>query len=277
MTCISLSILNQEQEVRKAKIDDSDSLKELTITGKDFVCLAARDCQLQDGDVIQVCLDTPNTYLMVKLDATLDSSLIYVPEQKWTFPIIKNENAIEARAAYRLETKKPYISVRIATKEEIKSYRNWALNPHDLQHFTGAYPHASANVETRNDATFFACNAIDGTFANLYHGPYPYQSWGINQQLDAALKIEFGREVLLDKVILTLRADFPHDNYWQQVTLKFSDGTHEVFKTVKTEQRQSFTFAKRAVEWVILTELIQADEPSPFPALTQIELFGQNK
>ena len=94
MTCISLSILNQEQEVRKAKIDDSDSLKELTITGKDFVCLAARDCQLQDGDVIQVCLDTPNTYLMVKLDATLDSSLIYVPEQKWTFPIIKNENVI---------------------------------------------------------------------------------------------------------------------------------------------------------------------------------------
>ena len=124
---------------------------------------------------------------------------------------------------------------------------------------------------------FLACNAIDGTFANLYHGPYPYQSWGINQQLDAALKIEFGREVLLDKVILTLRADFPHDNYWQQVTLKFSDGTHEVFKTVKTEQRQSFTFAKRAAEWVILTELIQADEPSPFPALTQIELFGQNK
>ena len=39
MTCISLSILNQEQEIRKAKIDDSDSLKELTITGKDFVCL----------------------------------------------------------------------------------------------------------------------------------------------------------------------------------------------------------------------------------------------
>ncbi len=78
-------------KLEKAKIDDSDSLKELTITGKDFVCLAARDCQLQDGDVIQVCLDTPNTYLMVKLDATLDSSLIYVPEQKWTFPIIKNE------------------------------------------------------------------------------------------------------------------------------------------------------------------------------------------
>ena len=53
---------------------------------------------------------------------------------------------------------------------------------------------------------------------------------GINQQLDAALKIEFGREVLLDKVILTLRADFPHDNYWQQVTFPT---VHEVLKLLR--------------------------------------------
>ena len=32
----------------------------------------------------------------------------------------KNENAIEARAAYRFETKKPYISVRIATKKKLR-------------------------------------------------------------------------------------------------------------------------------------------------------------
>ena len=69
---------------------------------------SARDCQLQDGDVIQVCLDTPNTYLMVKLDATLDSSLIYVPEQKWTFPITKMKT-LSKRGVYRFETKKPYI------------------------------------------------------------------------------------------------------------------------------------------------------------------------
>ncbi|MGH2152903.1 hypothetical protein ACQ1Z6_15420, partial [Enterococcus faecalis] len=80
-------------------------------------------------------------YLMLKLDVTLDSSLIYVPEQKCTYSIIKYEYAIEARAAYRFESKKPYISVRIATKGEIKSYRNWSLNPHDLQQFTGAYRH----------------------------------------------------------------------------------------------------------------------------------------
>ena len=116
----------------------------------------------------------------------------------------KNENVIEARAAYRFETKKPYISVRIATKEEIKSYRNWALNPHDLQHFTGAYPLMHLPTWKREMMPLFACNAIDGTFANLYHGPYPYQSWGINQQLDAALKIEFGREVLLDKSDLNI-------------------------------------------------------------------------
>ena len=38
MTCISLSILNQEQEVRKAKIDDSDSLKRVNYYRKRF-CL----------------------------------------------------------------------------------------------------------------------------------------------------------------------------------------------------------------------------------------------
>ena len=56
---------------------------------------------------------------MVRLDATLDSSLIYVPEQNGRSNH-KNENVIEARAAYRFETKKPYISVRIATKEKVK-------------------------------------------------------------------------------------------------------------------------------------------------------------
>ncbi|GFH42962.1 hypothetical protein Hs30E_15130 [Lactococcus hodotermopsidis] len=38
----------------------------------------------------------------------------------------------------------------------------------------------------------FARNAIDGVFATLSHGVYPYQSWGINRQEDAALTIDFG-------------------------------------------------------------------------------------
>ena len=77
--------------------------------------------------------------------------------------------------------------MRIATKEEIKSYRNWALNPHDLQHFTGAYPHASANVEREMMLLLLVMRLTV---------PSQSLSWavslsimGINQQLDAALKL----------------------------------------------------------------------------------------
>ena len=44
--------------------------------------------------------------------------------------------------------------VRKAFAEEQTSYRNWALNPHDQKDVANVYPHAYANVETRNDATF---------------------------------------------------------------------------------------------------------------------------
>ena len=60
------------------------------------------------------------------------------------------------------------------------------------------------------------------------------------------------------------------------MTLKFSDGTHEVLKLLRLSNARALPL-RNGAEWVILTELIQADEPSPFPALTQIELFGQNK
>ena len=31
---------------------------------------------------------------------------------------------------------------------------------------------------------------------------------------------------------------------------------------------------KKGITWVRLEELIKADDPSPFPALTQIEVYG---
>ncbi len=60
--------------------------------------------------------------------------------------------------------------------------------------------------------------------ANESHGSFPYQSWGINQQADAQITIDFGREIVTDKIALVLRGDYPHDSYWEAVTLEFSDG-----------------------------------------------------
>ena len=52
-----------------------------------------------------------------------------------------------------------------------------------------------------------------------------YTSWGINRDPGAALTLDFGREVLLDELRITERADFPHDNYWVKATVEFSDGS----------------------------------------------------
>lgn len=90
------------------------------------------------------------------------------------------------------------------------------------------------------------------------------------------MTIDFGRAVTLDKVVFTLRSDFPHDNFWEKVTVAFSDGTSEDFATIKTNVRQTFTFKARTVTSVTFQQLIKSADESPFPALTQIEFFGKN-
>lgn len=276
MTKLTIAIQDKAGELRTATRGEEQKEMPLTDSAEHLVHLAMKNFKYQEGDQIVVRVDQPEIYLMVKLDETLDTSLIYLSGNSWSYPISFLPNALAARPKERFAGESHYLSVRIATAEEVDMYQNLALNPHDQKVFTGSYPHADANVETRNDATFFACNAIDGIHANHSHGPYPFQSWGINQQQDAALTVLFGREVELDKVVFTWRADFPHDSYWTRVSLRFSDGTKEVFQTIKTAGPQSFTFKKRRVTAVTFDELIQADDNSPFPALTQIECFGRN-
>ena len=45
-----------------------------------------------------------------------------------------------------------------------------------------AFPHAYANRVTRNEADFYARNAIDGCKDGTNHGNYPYQSWGYDKK-----------------------------------------------------------------------------------------------
>ena len=78
----------------------------------------------------------------------------------------------------------------------------------------------------------------------------------------------------VDELRLTLRADFPHDSWWTQATVEFDDGTREVLELAKTPAPQSFAIAPRTVHSLKLFELKKADDPSPFPALTQIEAWG---
>ena len=165
--------------------------------------------------------------------------------------------------------------VRRAEEEEISARRNLARNVLDSHDNQGLFPHASANVETRGESVFAARNAIDGCYANDCHGRWPYQSWGINRDPETALHLDFGRPVRLDRLVFTLRADFPHDSWWTGCTARVSDGSEVKPSFVKTGERQIVDIQPRTVDWLIVERLIKApDDPSPFPALTQLEAWG---
>ena len=159
--------------------------------------------------------------------------------------------------------------------EEKANYRNLSENVWDQHGEVSCYPHASANVETRGESVFAALNAIDGVTASESHGEWPYESWGINRRDDATWKLEFGRPVTMDKLVVYTRADFPHDNWWEKMSVIFSDGSKRVLELTKGGRAQVFEMKKENIEWLEIGELIKADDPSPFPALTQMQVYGR--
>ncbi len=227
----------------------------------------------QEGDRIVLESSEKNCFLVLQVDDALGSALVYLTENVliYTIPFEAKRTCYSPKV---FSGNHHLIRVRKAAEEEIKAYRNLALNVMDQQSNIYCFPHGHANVETRDEAVFAARNVMDGVTENRSHGQWPYQSWGINRRDDAEITIEFGRDVCIDKVVLYLRADFPHDNWWKQVTLRFSDNETMVCDLVKTGAGQTITFKKHTVQWIRLEQLIKSDEPSPFPALTQFEVYG---
>ncbi len=241
--------------------------------GEDFVDLVCIH-EYQDGDRIVLESSEKNVYVNWQVDDGMACAFVYLKDKE-VYDIPFGEKRI-CYAPKVFTGDRHYIYAETAREDEIKAYRNLALNPADQHKNVNTYPHATANVETRGESVFAAKNAIDGVRANLSHGRWPYQSWGINKQDDAAIKVEFGRKVKTSKIVLYTRADFPHDNWWVQCTVNFSDGTSLNFPLEKAVKGQVLDFPEREIEWIELCNLIKADDPSPFPALSQIEVWGYN-
>lgn len=242
-------------------------------SGEDFVDLVCRHVY-EEGDRILLETSEKNVYLNWQVDDAMAAAFVYVKDNvSYEIPFEEKRRCYSTKV---FTGGVHYLYAEAAREDEIKAYRNLALNPADQHCDTACFPHAEANVETRGESTFAAKNAIDGVRANLSHGKWPYGSWGINRQDDAAMKVYFGRKIRTDKVVLYTRSDFPHDNWWVQVTLRFSDGSSLDFELEKSVLGHVLTFPEREIEWIELCNLIKADDPSPFPALSQIEVYGWN-
>lgn len=251
-----------------------------------------------------IVVETDAKYLWLQLVDIKEKAIVYIPEGKYEFIVPVGQAACGFEAG-RFENDFEFYA-RVATDDEVYSYRNLALNPLDMQFDSEitqfdaenyvnpinsaaiengevkAYPHIYGNRITRHEGSFYARNVIDGINTMGGHGDYPYHSWGTSQYEDATLIIYFGRKVAIDKVSLALRSDYElmpngieHDTYWTSATLEFSDGTEEKIHPKKTGEYQEFSFSEKIVEWVRLKELVP-ERWDNFASLNQIKIMGKD-
>ncbi len=231
--------------------------------------------EYEDGDLIVVESEKPGIWLRLRLDACLDEALVYLAEDRLVYHVPVGEKKV-AMNPLCFSGKNKMITAREARAEEIKGFCNLCFNPYDQHENAMSFPHAHANVETRGEAWFAARNAIDGEYANHGHGAWPYQSWGINRDPEAAMTVELGPEAEVSQVRITIRCDFPHDSHWTQADLVFDDEILQTVPLEKTDTPQVFDLpVPIRCRRVRLERLIKADDDSPFPALTQFELWGE--
>ncbi len=255
------------------KVLDKDGSLLACSSGESEVNLVYKE-EYNEGDKIVITSDIKNCNLHVSIDDAIGASTVYITRNEiiYQIPFGDARLSISPKA---FTGNIHLITVKEAFEEEKRNYRNLALNKMDQHGDTGCYPHGTANVETRGEAVFAAKNAIDGITENRSHGEWPYSSWGINRRDDAEFKLEFGRSIIAEKIYLYTRADFPHDNWWQRVTLTFSDGSSMDWELEKSEKAHVLVLKEKKIEWLVLHQLIKADDPSPFPALTQMEVYGR--
>ena len=226
------------------------------------------------GDYLELTLEAPG-YCHLTVDAAIPSAFVYLPTGTMRYAIPFDES-MRAHPPTAFAGDKHLVAARVAAEDERYVYRNVAENPADQRGPVDAYPHATANVETRGESVFAARNVIDGFRLSNGHGSWPYQSWGIGERKDAVLTLDFGRPVVIDRAVFYLRADFPHDAYWTQATIVLSDGTEKTVPLTMTAQPQAFDLGTHTVAWLRLERLIKCDMPSAFPALTELQIWGRD-
>ena len=154
------------------------------------------------------------------------------------------------------------------------TYHNVALNP---KAGDGSYPQATSNSQY-NDTVFAANNAINGQTSNIGYGK-KMPSWGPHKRNDLWFKIDFGKEVEIDRAVIWVRAKFKpfakidHDSYFKTGVMEFSDGSKHPFKLERTADAQEIKFPKHKTEWIKFTKLVP--NKNLWCGFTEVQIWGQ--
>ena len=226
------------------------------------------------GDKIIICKKDMD-FLAVQLDDTLVESIIYVPSNSFEYeiPIDKLRTGYDENA---FATECHHIRIYQPSDDVVYGYRNISLNSHDKKEQKRYYPHAYANLVTRDEPCFYERNAIDGICVNNRHGGYPFHSWAGGAREDLEYYLDFGTVVEVDKIVFYLRADFPHDTYWKSVDVEFDNKTRVTANFIKTAEGQELALDEpQLTRKIHLTNFKQAELPFSWAALSQIEVYGK--
>ena len=294
--------------IKQVENASTDTLIKL-IRGRNVIASSENELTYSDelnaDDVIEITSDYQ--YLVIDLFDGLGEQLLYSPSGNFVFQI-PSSTIQKTYPANTFSGSSFHFKARVASDEEVtsKTVRNLASNPYDFMyadelnnqeesdlsgHLTdstavyegevAAYPHAYANRVTRNNAQFFARNAIDNSTDSDGHGDYPHQSWGYDQKSDAEFVIYFGRDVLLSELVFVLRADYSgtkeHDTYWQSATVEFSDGTEKKLTFTKTGKEQEFKLDKDILTSSLrIKDIVAVNNVNSegYAALTEIKANG---
>jgi hypothetical protein len=246
--------------------------------------------EYQPGD--RIVVNGPSR-MAIRVDDWIPECLVYLansPQTTFSFDIPYGQGEPQTRSAFSLDSfagQWHRVTARGLTAQELSGYRNLAMNTCDQElqppALEGAaaqkqaivFPHASTNSVSRSLPDFRARNAIDGVTQNGHHGTWPYQSWGPEPRNDLWWKVDFGRPVELDKIRLMVRADFPHDSYWQNAVIEFSDGAQLPIQITQSAEFQEFTFPRRMVSWIRLNKLVPVD-PARWCSFIEVEAWGRD-
>lgn len=267
--------IEEVTEVLRLKLISAENVCKFTVCGTEINTVYNE--KYEPGDTWHIETDGA-MFVKVKLDETMLDSILYLPEKFFEFEIPFGNERICCYAPEAFSGESHRIICAIPTDAEIYGEREISLNPHDRHNVDKYYPHAWANAVTKEHPSLFERNAIDGVIRNEHHGRYPHHSWGGGAREDLEYEVRFGIEAEVSRITIFIRADFPHDTYWREADLEFSDGTVKHITLAKTVEGQVFEFEPIKSNYVRLCGFKQQrleDGSLSFAALSQIQIYGK--
>ena len=228
----------------------------------------------QPGDRVKISAGTNVVSFAINLDPALGEVCVCATNGIFEFPFPDPKQRVYPPTAFISSTHR--FSTRPLAATELDGYRNLTRNPYDVRGATTSFPHATASTECRHEAVFAARCAIDGFVENHHHGGWPNQSWGPDKSGDQWWRVDFGRKVQVDKVVIHLRADFPHDKTWTSGVLVFGDQHRLPIKLEHIADPQVFHLDRPLEIANLRLEELKQDDPPGWCAITEVEVWGRD-